>query len=226
MSASAGPPADDADARRERLRRLLRERAGSPPPGFAEPAADGDVSRFADFSSLEGLSAHASRLAMLAAAGFDDPFHVEADGVAGAKLAVAGRSLVNFSSYNYLGLNGDPRVSAAARAAIDRHGTSVSASRVLSGERPPHAALEQALARFLGAEAAVAMVSGYLTSVTLIGHLLGPRDLVVHDELVHNSATVGAALSGARRLTFPHNDWQALDRLLAERRARHERVLV
>jgi 8-amino-7-oxononanoate synthase len=69
-------------------------------------------------------------------------------------------------------------------------------------------------------------VSGHATNVTTIGHLFGPRDLILHDELIHNSALQGIQLSGARRLPFPHNDWAALDALLGEQRHRFERVLI
>jgi 8-amino-7-oxononanoate synthase len=89
-----------------------------------------------------------------------------------------------------------------------------------------HRALERALADVYGAEDAVVFVSGHATNVTTIGYLFGPRDLVVHDELVHNSALQGIQLSGARRLPFAHNDWAALDRLLGEQRRQFERVLI
>ena len=56
---------------------------------------------------------------------------------------------------------------------MDRYGTSVSASRIVSGERPLHRELETAIAAFLGVEDAVAMVSGHATNVTTIGHLIG-----------------------------------------------------
>jgi 8-amino-7-oxononanoate synthase len=55
---------------------------------------------------------------------------------------------------------------------------------------------------------------------------LGPKDLIAHDALVHNSALVGSQLSLARRLPFPHNDWEALDRILQQHRMQHERVLI
>src|SRR5690606_25497932 len=70
------------------------------------------------------------------------------------------------------------------------------------------------------------MVSGHATNVTTIGHLFGARDLVIHDELIHNSVVQGILLSGAKRLSFPHNDWQALDMLLSEQRHHFERVLI
>jgi 8-amino-7-oxononanoate synthase len=155
-----------------------------------------------------------------------DPYFKSHDGTAGATTFIAGRECINFASYNYLGLCGHPEVNAAASSAITSFGTSVSASRMVSGERPVHAALEEALAAAYEVEAAVAMVSGHATNVTVIGHLLGPRDLILHDEFIHNSSLQGALLSGARRIPFPHNDWQALEQILIEQRRRYERVLV
>jgi 8-amino-7-oxononanoate synthase len=152
-------------------------------------------------------------------------FHTH-DGVAGVTTRIGGREYLNFASYNYLGFCGDPRVNEAAAAAIARYGTSVSASRLVSGERGIHRELEKAIARAYGVDDAVAFVSGHATNVTVIGHLFGPRDLVVHDALVHNSILQGIRLSGAHRLPFPHRDWTALDAILAERRRQFERVLI
>ena len=73
---------------------------------------------------------------------------------------------------------------------------------------------------------AVVFVSGHATNVTTIGHLFGPKDLVLHDALIHNSALQGIELSGAQRLPFPHNDWASLDAILAEQRRHFERVLI
>jgi 8-amino-7-oxononanoate synthase len=69
-------------------------------------------------------------------------------------------------------------------------------------------------------------VSGHATNVSTIGHLFGPKDLIVHDTLIHNSALLGSELSGARRIPFAHNDWEALDRLLTQCRLQYERVLI
>src|ERR1700733_14320415 len=70
--------------------------------------------------------------------GINTPYFREHDGIAGATTKIGNRNYDNFASYNYLGLNGDPRVADAAKAAIDHYGTSVSASRLVSGERPLH----------------------------------------------------------------------------------------
>jgi 8-amino-7-oxononanoate synthase len=158
--------------------------------------------------------------------GIADPFFRVHEGVAGAETLIGNRRYINFASYNYLGLNGDPRIVTAAKAALERYGTSVSASRPVSGERPIHRELEGALARIHGTEDAVALVGGHSTNVTVVGHLLGRNDLIVHDTLIHNSITQGAILSGARRVAFRHLDAAAADKALGEARSRHANALL
>nr|WP_246419672.1 aminotransferase class I/II-fold pyridoxal phosphate-dependent enzyme [Neoroseomonas alkaliterrae] len=160
------------------------------------------------------------------ALGLENPFFRAHEGIAGATTVIGGREVLNFGSYDYLGLNGDPRVIAAAEAALRRHGVSASASRMVSGERPVHAALEAAIAAHYGVDAALAFVSGHATNVTVLGHLMGPRDLILHDAAIHNSCAEGARLSGARRIAFPHNDWQAAERELAAHRRGARRALI
>ncbi|MEH2361778.1 aminotransferase class I/II-fold pyridoxal phosphate-dependent enzyme [Nostoc sp.] len=142
------------------------------------------------------------------------------------KTQIQGRELINFSSYNYLGMSGDPIVSQAAKAAIDQYGTSVSASRVVAGEIPLHQTLERELAELVGAEDAIVYIGGHSTNVTTIGHLFGSKDLILHDSLIHNSAQLGSILSGATRIPFPHNNWYALDRILEQQRDRYQQVLI
>jgi 8-amino-7-oxononanoate synthase len=173
-----------------------------------------------DYQQLRILNEGAERL------GVSNPYFRMHDGLAGATTVIGGETFTNFSSYNYLGLAGHPEVNAAAKAAIDRYGTSASASRLVSGERPIHRELEQALAAAHGVDDCVVFVSGHATNVSTIGHLFGPKDLIVHDTLIHNSALLGSALSGARRMPFAHNDWEALDRLLTQCRLQYERVLI
>jgi 8-amino-7-oxononanoate synthase len=158
--------------------------------------------------------------------GVANPFFQEMEGLSSSTAMVGGRELINFSGYNYLGLAGHPAVNLAAAAAIERFGTSVSASRIVSGERSLHRELEHALADLHGADDAVVMVSGHATTVTTLGYLFGPRDLILHDALIHNCALEGARLSGAKRMSFPHNDWNALDQILARCSHEHERVCV
>ncbi|MDH3315006.1 MAG: aminotransferase class I/II-fold pyridoxal phosphate-dependent enzyme [Betaproteobacteria bacterium] len=158
--------------------------------------------------------------------GVANPYFKVHDGIAGVTTRIGGREFLNFASYNYLGLSGDPRVSQAAKEAIDTYGTSVSASRLVAGERAIHRELERAIADAYGVEDAVVFVSGHATNVTVIGHLFGPRDLILHDALVHDSVLQGIRLSGAHRLPYPHGDWAALDTILTDQRRKHERVLI
>lgn len=175
---------------------------------------------------LPEVAAFAQRRALPQRLGLPNPYFVAHDAALGATTTVDGVELVDFSGYDYLGLATDPRVVAAAREAVARYGTSVSASRLLSGERPPHRELELAIAGLLGAEDALAMVSGYATNVSVLGHLLAPGDLALHDAYAHDSMVQGIRLSGAARRAFPHNDLAALERLLADHAGRHRRVLV
>ena len=158
--------------------------------------------------------------------GIADPFFRVHEGIAGAETRIGDRTYVNFASYNYLGLNGHPEITAAVKAAIDRYGTSVSASRPVSGERPIHRELEEALARLHGVEDSVVLVGGHSTNVTVIGHLLGRNDVIVHDALIHNSIVQGSILSGARRVPFRHLDPAAADRLLSQSRPKNGRALL
>jgi 8-amino-7-oxononanoate synthase len=158
--------------------------------------------------------------------GLEDPYFRLHDGLAGDTTSLNGRQVVNFSSYDYLGLNGHPDVVAAAKAAIDRYGTSVSASRLTAGERQVHRDLEASLAELHGAEAALSFVSGHATNVSVIGGLLGPEDLIVTDVAIHNSVTEGAKLSGAKRILCPHGDLEAIERALRLNRSRYRRTLI
>jgi len=172
------------------------------------------------YQQLRILNDGASKL------GVANPYFKQHDGIAGVTTRIEGGDYLNFASYNYLGFCGDPRVSNAAKAAIDRYGTSVSASRLVSGERGIHRELERAIARVYGVDDAITFVSGHATNVTVIGHLFGAKDLILHDALIHNSVLQGIQLSGAHRLPFPHNDWAALNSILTDRRCQFERVLI
>jgi 8-amino-7-oxononanoate synthase len=118
------------------------------------------------------------------------------------------------------------RVRDAAKQAIDDYGTSTGSGRIIMGEIPLFGAFERELAEVLGVEAAVMGVSGWGTNAGAIGYLARKQDPILYDELVHNSMLTGAKISGARRFAFPHDDCDALERLLAEHRGHYERVLI
>ncbi len=184
------------------------------------PAENHQFERWPEYLSLR------SQMAAGAALCIEYPFFKVVEPREGALALVNGRECINFSSYNYLGMSGDSAVSRAAIEAIERLGTSTSASRLVAGQRPIHQELERALADHVGAEDALAFVTGYLTGVTTIGHLFKAGDLIVHDSLIHNCTLVGSRLSGARMVAFPHNDAGALERILRAHRAQYRRVLI
>jgi 8-amino-7-oxononanoate synthase len=132
---------------------------------------------------FQSMNKHRSVAGMF---GLKNPFYHSHEGRLGATTVSEGRELVNFASYDYLGLNQEPAVAAAAKAAIDGYGTSVSASRLVAGERALHRQLETALAGFYETEDCIVFVSGHATNVSTIGVLMNPDDLIVHDDLMHN----------------------------------------
>ncbi|MCP4780393.1 MAG: aminotransferase class I/II-fold pyridoxal phosphate-dependent enzyme [Hyphomicrobium sp.] len=158
--------------------------------------------------------------------GLANPFYHIHEGRLGATTVIEGRKLVNFASYDYLGLNQTPAVASAAKAAIEEMGTSVSASRVVAGERLLHQKLEKALADFYESEDCIAYVSGHATNVSTIEALMNPDDLIVHDSLMHNSGIIGAKLSRATTLAFRHNNLEDLEKVLKENRSKHKNTLI
>nr|WP_240895251.1 pyridoxal phosphate-dependent aminotransferase family protein [Kineococcus siccus] len=121
-----------------------------------------------------------------------------------------------FSSYGYLGLNGHPRVDAAAQAAVARYGTTPGGVRLLTGTLQLHQELETELARFLGTGSASTYASGYDANLAAIASLFGPRDHVLLDQYAHRSLADAAVLSGARTERFRHNDLARLEARLAD----------
>lgn len=166
------------------------------------------------------------RLHELERIGLKNPYFAVHDGTARNRSMIDGVEMLNFSSYNYLGFSGHPEVIAAAKEATDRFGTSVSASRLVSGERPVHNELERGLAKHIGVEDAVVFVSGHATNVTTIGHLFNRNDLILHDSLCHDSILQGIHLSGAKRRAYSHGDLNELESSLAQNRGQYRRVLI
>jgi 8-amino-7-oxononanoate synthase len=148
------------------------------------------------------------------------------DGLAGPKMIVEGKAIIQFASNNYLGLAGDPRLGEAAQAAIARWGTGATGSRLLSGERPIHRELETGLADWKGTEDCLLFSSGYLANLGTIQALVGAKDLVLLDQYNHSSLRSGAELSGATQYFFGHNDMVALEELLEKERRLYRRCLI
>jgi 8-amino-7-oxononanoate synthase len=129
----------------------------------------------------------------------------------GARVLVNGRDMGMYASYSYLGLIGHPRINQAAKDAVDRYGTGTHGVRMLAGTLDLHRELEETIAEFKGAEAAVTYTSGYVTNLTVVSSLLGRGGYVISDKLNHASIVDGCLMSGAKFLRFRHNDMEDLE---------------
>ena len=163
-----------------------------------------------DTSSLEGVLLE--ELAALERAGLRRTLRV-LHGRNGARVE-ADRTYVDFSSNDYLGLASDPRVAQAAVAALRVAGTGAAAARLITGNHEQHEALEHAVARFLGTEAALLFPSGYMANIGAIPALGERGDAIYADVLNHASLIDGCRLSRAERHVVPHVDLGALERAL------------
>lgn len=197
------------------------------PPAERQPLPQ--ITWEADAAGIEGfaeLKQFESRARDVQSLGLPNPYYRIHEGNVRNTTTIGHKQYISFSSYNYLGLSGHPVVNEAVRRAVDRYGSSVSASRVLAGERPVTRQLEQELSRLLSTEDCVTLVSGHATNVTAIGHIVGPQDLIVHDALAHDSILQGCRLSGATRRPFAHNDLEQLEDILRRTRSHFRRVLI
>lgn len=138
------------------------------------------------------------------------------------------RTLLNFSSNDYLGLANSPALKQAAKDAIDRFGTGSGASRLVCGSLTPHMELERKIAAFKGTEAALVFSTGYSTAVGTISAMCKTGDVVILDKLCHASLIDGARLSNATIRVFPHNHLGKLEAHLqwAQQEMPDARVLV
>ena len=143
-----------------------------------------------------------------------------------AHIEVGGKTLLNFSSNDYLGLANHSALKEAAAKAVEKFGCGSGASRLICGSLAPHHELEAALADFKGAEAAVSFSSGYAAAIGTICALMSKDDVIVIDKLVHACVVDAARLSGAKLRVFAHNDLAELEDILRwtdQRKADSER---
>ncbi|MCA0403599.1 MAG: aminotransferase class I/II-fold pyridoxal phosphate-dependent enzyme, partial [Proteobacteria bacterium] len=150
----------------------------------------------------------------------------EINGLPENKITIENQNYLNFSSYNYLGFAQDKDIINSTINAIEQYGTSVAASRLVGGQRAIHRELEQHIASFLNAEDALVFNSGHATNVTTLGHLFNSNDLIILDELSHNSLVQGAQLAGASIKFFKHNDPDSLAQLLENNINAYAKTLV
>jgi 8-amino-7-oxononanoate synthase len=130
------------------------------------------------------------------------------------EVLIGGRPTLMFGSNNYFGLTADPRVVAAARAALERFGSATTGSRIANGTLALHRDLERALAQAFGKRVAAVFTTGYQGNLAVVGALCGPGDFVVLDADCHASLYDAARLSGATIVGFRHNSVDFLARQL------------
>ncbi|UCD55757.1 MAG: 8-amino-7-oxononanoate synthase [Candidatus Omnitrophota bacterium] len=142
------------------------------------------------------------------------------------KIYFKDKSFIDFSSNDYLGLSGHPKIKEAAEKSITALGTSSSASRLLSGDLNIHHELEKRIASFKEKEDALLFNSGYQANVGIISSLLRKGDAVFSDKLNHASIIDGMLLSGAKIFRFRHNDTEHLEFLLKSQRNNYKDSLI
>jgi 8-amino-7-oxononanoate synthase len=142
------------------------------------------------------------------------PYFRVLESEAGPVVRMEGRERLMLGSNNYLGLTGDPRVKAAARAALERYGTGLTGSRLLNGTIPLHRELEEEIAGWLGTEDALVFATGYQANVGCLSGVLSASDTVIADSGDHASILDGCKLSGARLRPFRHNRLDKLEQML------------
>ncbi|HVB21788.1 MAG TPA: glycine C-acetyltransferase [Ktedonobacteraceae bacterium] len=133
-----------------------------------------------------------------------------------ATVIMDGHEVITLSSNNYLGLTVHPKLKEAAIRAIEKYGVGSGAVRTIAGTMALHQELEEKLARFKHAEAALTFQSGYTTNLGVISALMQEGDIIVSDSLNHASIIDGTRLSKASRKVFPHKDMPGLRRVLEE----------
>lgn len=143
-----------------------------------------------------------------------------------ARTVVNGKECLLFSSNNYLGLTEHPKLKQAAREAITRWGTGAGGSRLTTGNSKLHEELENTIARFKNAQAAIVFNTGYMANVGAITAIAGQEDIILSDELNHASIIDGCRLSRAKTKVFPHKDTGTLEKLLQQAQGYRRRLIV
>ncbi len=134
---------------------------------------------------------------------------------ADTEVTIDGRKLIMVGSNNYLGLTQDPRIKEAAIKAVNEFGSGCTGSRFLNGTLSLHVELEEKLAEFMDAEAALVFSTGFQTNLGTISTIAGKDDIIYTDRNNHACILDGARLSFGRVVKFKHNNMRDLERLLA-----------
>ena len=124
------------------------------------------------------------------------------------------KTLLDLASNDYFGLSRHPAVLQAATNTLEREGVGSGGSRLVTGTRPSHAALENAIAEWVGRERVFLFPSGFQANIAAIDALADRHSIVLADRLIHHSLLVGVRASGAKLLRFAHNDLEDLEQRL------------
>ncbi len=192
----------------------------------AAPENQEPVTPITRFEDSPEYKAFEKRYQSLMGDGQENPYFVAHDSPLLDRSFVDNQWQLDFGSYNYVGMSGREETKAAAKAAIDKYGTSASGSRLLAGEKTLHKELEAAIAEWKHTETALVLVGGHSTNVTCVGNFCGKGDLIVYDAIAHNSIEQGCRLSQATAKPFPHNDTAALESILRNQRHKFGKVLI
>jgi glycine C-acetyltransferase len=129
-----------------------------------------------------------------------------------------GKEVINFCANNYLGLSSHPKVTEAAKRAIDSHGYGMSSVRFICGTQDIHKKLEATISEFLGMEDTILYAAAFDANGGVFEPLLGAEDAIISDELNHASIIDGVRLCKAMRYRYKHNDMDDLRKQLEEAR--------
>ncbi len=144
------------------------------------------------------------------------PYYKEIESEQSTVVKIDGKDVLMFSSNSYLGLSNDPRLKEAAKAAIDKYGTSCSGSRFLNGTLDIHVELEDKLARLVGKDGALCFSTGFQVNLGVVSALCGRNDYLLLDRLNHASIIEGSRLAFGKSLKYGHNDMESLEKCLQQ----------
>ena len=177
---------------------------------FGDFFASQNGSTFAKNSLLDGRARRLFDLTRRACQAGLYPYQLPLEGRSGPWVEAEGRRMLMLSSYDYLGLIGDPRVDEGAIAAVRKYGTGTGGARMLTGTIDLHHEMERDLAAFKGTRAAITFGSGYLANLAAVTSVLSPADSVVMDALSHRSLSDACKLAGVTVRRYAHNDCASL----------------
>jgi len=200
----------------EKLTGILPAQKNTMPKDPVKP-----VTKFEDTQEYKSFKARFDSLK-----GVKNPYFIPHDSALRDTSIMNGKEVINFGSYNYLGLSGNEQVTKAAIDAVQKLGTSASGSRLLAGEKTLHEELEKEIAAWKHTEDSIVLVGGHSTNVSFVGNFCNDKDLILYDILSHNSVSQGIQLSNATSRLFPHNDYKSARAILTSLRSKFEKVLL